>query len=157
MPLNSIAYSVLQYLEPWESGATFPLTAGLLGEFQLYCIYMLRFCWGEAGGVILRRGQGLLPYPRVPASYKANLPLAFGKDHGNTGWPLALRLMLKQNNSHCNLWRKPCPCKWRCPERNCSPWRAHAGAEFQQELQPLERSPCRRRFSVGNCSHARCT
>ena len=37
-----------------------------------------------------------------------------------------------------------------CPESSCHPWRAHIEAGFWQELQPVERSPCRSPFSVWN-------
>lgn len=48
----------------------------------------------------------------------------------------------------CSPWRIHWR-RWRCLEG--SSWRSHAGAGVCQELQPVERSPCRSRFSDRSC------
>ena len=39
--------------------------------------------------------------------------------------------------SLCNPWTTPHHSRWMCPEGSCSPWRAHAGAGFWQDLWPV--------------------
>ncbi|CAN0015879.1 unnamed protein product, partial [Bubo scandiacus] len=46
---------------------------------------------------------------------------------------------------HCS--RRRTPRRWTCPVESCSLWRTHAGAGSWQELQPMERSPFRSRFT----------
>lgn len=42
-------------------------------------------------------------------------------------------------------WRIPCQGRWICSQRSCSLHRAHRTSSWQ-ELQPVERSPCRSSF-----------
>lgn len=94
-----------------------------------------------------RRGR------RCSRRWSRGSPAAHGEDHGETGClPTAHEGTHWSRYPPCSPRRTPHWSSWIWPEGGCSLWRAHAGADPWQELHPMDKSPCRSRFSGKNCN-----
>lgn len=80
-------------------------------------------------------------------SWRRNSPAAHDADHGDVGSSPTSHVDHDGAYFHTPLWRTLCQSRWMCPEGSCSLWRTRILVGSWQELQPMERSPFRTRFS----------